>query len=734
METLLPFLQMRAQMLHHNQDGNKKFDDANSPPSDATPRAPPHHEASLQQHYQQQRQRFTSTASSLPSSPTTPVSPSSPFLMHPHLAAFTAAAQNTADAAPQNHHQYLSQLAAINLQLQQRRLLQSATKSEIDDENSLIATPQNFKSHYEMKSRPVFTFDNIDVVGVDQQDKEHHDDHHGLGNVVQSEPMDLSSNNSKKTIKSTVSHEKMRRNETRKLDGDTSDENNGAKPENLSLSSVESSQVAALTLDDSSQQDKICSPSSSRSSPLLQVDDNLPNIPSSLSPNIAAQSPSLIPGIPADFLHRQARKHSFVTDGIKVEQQSTTPVREARENCREVEPLSSTERSPRSIKSESDSFVDVKSRKRSRSTSYEELKFEESDDDDVFAKSPLPTLPDNNPLPQSQATATAVKIEPNSATPNQKAAPPSFRPYNSTGGAAEKSAKRRFTVPAPLPLPPLNGLPAAAAHPGLAGLPGSAGLLPGSAPPLPSPLFSSPAAPFSPFSHHPAAAAAFLEQLSPFTPHQFHHSPSIFRFPPTAAANPFLAAAAAHEWFSPQSPKFPPPSAAVPPSPLDISAVAGSLQAADNEARRQFLSRLHSTVLKLERRESGEHGGGAEHAADQKTAAGGNQLSGYQGTGPIQLWQFLLELLTDPSCQNIISWTGQDWEFKLIDPDEVARRWGMRKNKPKMNYEKLSRGLRYYYDKNIIHKTLGKRYVYRFVCDLQSLLGYSPTQLQSMVN
>ncbi len=46
-----------------------------------------------------------------------------------------------------------------------------------------------------------------------------------------------------------------------------------------------------------------------------------------------------------------------------------------------------------------------------------------------------------------------------------------------------------------------------------------------------------------------------------------------------------------------------------------------------------------------------------------------------------------------------------------------------------MNYEKLSRGLRYYYDKNIIHKTAGKRYVYRFVCDLKSLLGYSPEEL-----
>ncbi|NXD24531.1 ETS1B protein, partial [Spelaeornis formosus] len=106
----------------------------------------------------------------------------------------------------------------------------------------------------------------------------------------------------------------------------------------------------------------------------------------------------------------------------------------------------------------------------------------------------------------------------------------------------------------------------------------------------------------------------------------------------------------------------------------------------------------------------------------------------FLGSGPIQLWQFLLELLTDKSCQSFISWTGDGWEFKLSDPDEVARRWGKRKNKPKMNYEKLSRGLRYYYDKNIIHKTAGKRYVYRFVCDLQSLLGYSPEELHAMLD
>ncbi|KAK3107641.1 hypothetical protein FSP39_019031 [Pinctada imbricata] len=61
--------------------------------------------------------------------------------------------------------------------------------------------------------------------------------------------------------------------------------------------------------------------------------------------------------------------------------------------------------------------------------------------------------------------------------------------------------------------------------------------------------------------------------------------------------------------------------------------------------------------------------------------------------------------------------------MRLLGDGEYA------KTNPKMNYEKLSRGLRYYYDKNIIHKTAGKRYVYRFVCDLQSLLGYTPEEL-----
>ncbi|MGH0153805.1 UNVERIFIED_CONTAM: hypothetical protein FKN15_025097 [Acipenser sinensis] len=81
----------------------------------------------------------------------------------------------------------------------------------------------------------------------------------------------------------------------------------------------------------------------------------------------------------------------------------------------------------------------------------------------------------------------------------------------------------------------------------------------------------------------------------------------------------------------------------------------------------------------------------------------------------VTLWQFLLHLLDDPGRQHLITWTSSDGEFKLLDAEEVARLWGLRKNKPNMNYDKLSRALRYYYDKKIIKKVSGQKFVYKFV-------------------
>lgn len=74
----------------------------------------------------------------------------------------------------------------------------------------------------------------------------------------------------------------------------------------------------------------------------------------------------------------------------------------------------------------------------------------------------------------------------------------------------------------------------------------------------------------------------------------------------------------------------------------------------------------------------------------------------------VHLWEFLLELLADERYASLIMWTKREkGEFKLRNQEEVAKRWGELKQRPGMNYDKLSRALRYYYQKNIIRKVSG---------------------------
>lgn len=40
---------------------------------------------------------------------------------------------------------------------------------------------------------------------------------------------------------------------------------------------------------------------------------------------------------------------------------------------------------------------------------------------------------------------------------------------------------------------------------------------------------------------------------------------------------------------------------------------------------------------------------------------------------------------------------------------------------------------RYYYDGDMICKVQGKRFVYKFVCDLKTLIGYSAAELNRLV-
>lgn len=66
--------------------------------------------------------------------------------------------------------------------------------------------------------------------------------------------------------------------------------------------------------------------------------------------------------------------------------------------------------------------------------------------------------------------------------------------------------------------------------------------------------------------------------------------------------------------------------------------------------------------------------------------------------------------------KNVISVAFPSGIFKIEDSAHVARLWGLRKNRPAMNYDKLSRSIRQYYKKGIIRKPdVSQRLVYQFV-------------------
>lgn len=91
--------------------------------------------------------------------------------------------------------------------------------------------------------------------------------------------------------------------------------------------------------------------------------------------------------------------------------------------------------------------------------------------------------------------------------------------------------------------------------------------------------------------------------------------------------------------------------------------------------------------------------------------------TGGRGGTHIHLWQFLKELLQQPQLYgSCIRWLDRPkGVFKIEDSVRVARLWGKRKNRPAMNYDKLSRSIRQYYKKGIMKKTeRSQRLVYQF--------------------
>ncbi len=80
------------------------------------------------------------------------------------------------------------------------------------------------------------------------------------------------------------------------------------------------------------------------------------------------------------------------------------------------------------------------------------------------------------------------------------------------------------------------------------------------------------------------------------------------------------------------------------------------------------------------------------------------------------LWEYLYLLLQNTNYSSVIRWEDESqMVFRIVQAEKLAALWGLQKNRLGMTYEKLSRGMRYYYPNNIIAREPGRRLLYRFM-------------------
>jgi len=80
----------------------------------------------------------------------------------------------------------------------------------------------------------------------------------------------------------------------------------------------------------------------------------------------------------------------------------------------------------------------------------------------------------------------------------------------------------------------------------------------------------------------------------------------------------------------------------------------------------------------------------------------------------ISTW--IVSLLRDPETNpSVITWEDEPrGKFRVTDSVRFAELWGELKRNPNMNYEKLSRAMRYYYKNKEISMVAGERLTYAF--------------------
>merc|ERR1712038_1170538 len=82
----------------------------------------------------------------------------------------------------------------------------------------------------------------------------------------------------------------------------------------------------------------------------------------------------------------------------------------------------------------------------------------------------------------------------------------------------------------------------------------------------------------------------------------------------------------------------------------------------------------------------------------------------------LKISQWIVKLLRDPETNpSVIRWEDEPaGKFRVINSTAFAQLWAVEKKNPAMNYEKLSRAMRYYYRNKEIEMVKGERLTYKF--------------------
>ena len=89
----------------------------------------------------------------------------------------------------------------------------------------------------------------------------------------------------------------------------------------------------------------------------------------------------------------------------------------------------------------------------------------------------------------------------------------------------------------------------------------------------------------------------------------------------------------------------------------------------------------------------------------------------------MHLWEFVLHLLLTPNHGNTIQWTGDNYEFFIIDPQGLSKMWAEVTGKAELNFNNLLGILRSYSGLGILEPVEERKMTYTFVMDIQKYMS-----------